>query len=110
MLSSRTCEGASIRVCSKLRGRRCRVRQARAEFRPLCCLDKPKPRFCLKVVGSRRVGQVRFRAISGDHPGATIAHLHADIGSGEVIVELLPNGECGSPERTARQSGYGNNA
>lgn len=44
-------------------------------------------------MGSRRVGQVRFRAISGDHSGAAIAHLHADIGSGEVVVELLPNGD-----------------
>jgi hypothetical protein len=43
-------------------------------------------------VGSRRIGQVRFRAISGDHGGATVPHLHADIGSGEVIVELLPDG------------------
>ena len=43
-------------------------------------------------MGSRRVGQVRFRAISGDHPGATVPHLHADIGSGEVIIELLPAG------------------
>jgi hypothetical protein len=44
-------------------------------------------------VGSKRVGQVRFRAISGDHSGAAIPHLHADIGSGEVVVELLPKGD-----------------
>ncbi len=43
-------------------------------------------------MGSRRIGQVRYRAISGDHPGAAIPHLHADIGSGEVIIELLPEG------------------
>lgn len=35
------------------------------------------------------MGRVRFRAISGDHSGAHIPHLHADIGSGEVIVEFL---------------------
>jgi hypothetical protein len=43
-------------------------------------------------VGSKRIGQVRFRAISGDHAGAAIPHLHADIGSGEVVVELFPDG------------------
>ena len=43
-------------------------------------------------MGSRRIGQVRFRAISGDHAGAAVPHLHADIGSGEVIVELLADG------------------
>ncbi|MGH7708147.1 MAG: DUF4160 domain-containing protein [Vulcanimicrobiaceae bacterium] len=40
-------------------------------------------------MGSKRVGQVRFRAISGDHAGAATPHLHADIGSGEVVVEFL---------------------
>ncbi len=43
-------------------------------------------------MGSKRIGQVRFRAISGDDRGASIPHLHADIGSGEVIVEFLPDG------------------
>ena len=43
-------------------------------------------------MGSKRIGQVRFRAISGDHAGAALPHLHADIGSGEVIVELSPDG------------------
>lgn len=43
-------------------------------------------------MGSRRIGQVRFRAISGDHSGAKIPHLHADIGSGEVVVEFLAQG------------------
>jgi hypothetical protein len=43
-------------------------------------------------VGSKRIGQVRFRAISGDHAGANIPHLHSDIGSGEVLIELLPDG------------------
>ncbi len=40
-------------------------------------------------MGSARVGQVRFQAISGDHAGASIPHLHAFIGSGEIIVELV---------------------
>ena len=44
-------------------------------------------------MGSKRIGQVRFRAISGDHPGAEPPHLHADIGSGEVIIELLEGGD-----------------
>ena len=44
------------------------------------------------MVGSKRVGQVRFRAISGDHKGARVPHLHADIGSGEVVVEFLAHG------------------
>lgn len=44
-------------------------------------------------VGSRRCGQVLFQAISGDHPGAAIPHLHAFIGSGEFVVELLANGD-----------------
>ena len=39
-----------------------------------------------------RVGQVRFRAISGDHSGAKVPHLHGDIGSGEVVVEFLDDG------------------
>ncbi|MBC5810034.1 MAG: DUF4160 domain-containing protein [Candidatus Eremiobacteraeota bacterium] len=43
-------------------------------------------------MGSKRFGQVRFRAISGDHAGAAIQHLHADIGSGEVVIELLSGG------------------
>lgn len=43
-------------------------------------------------MGSKRFGQVRFRAISGDHAGAEIPHLHADIGSGEVVVEFLSSG------------------
>ncbi|MHB1770040.1 MAG: DUF4160 domain-containing protein [Minisyncoccota bacterium] len=43
-------------------------------------------------MGSRRFGQVRFRAISGDHVGAPAPHLHADIGGGEVVIELLPGG------------------
>lgn len=43
-------------------------------------------------MGSKRIGQVRFRAISGDHAGAAVPHLHADIGGGEVIVEILPQG------------------
>jgi len=41
-------------------------------------------------MGSRRIRGVRFRAISGDHAGGPIPHLHADIGAGEVVVELLP--------------------
>ncbi len=43
-------------------------------------------------MGSKRVGQVRFRAISGDHSGAAIPHLHADIASGEVVIEFLAGG------------------
>ncbi len=43
-------------------------------------------------MGSKRVGQVRFRAIWGDHAGAAVPHLHADIGSGEAIVEFLASG------------------
>jgi hypothetical protein len=63
-------------------------------------------------VGSVRVGQVRFQAISGDHAGARIPHLHAFVGSGEVVVELLKGGDVrlsaahGSPVRgvvTARE-------
>jgi hypothetical protein len=56
-------------------------------------------------VGSTRVGQVRFHVFSGDHPGSAIPHLHAHIGSGEVVVEILPNGDVrlsrahGSPIR-----------
>ena len=43
-------------------------------------------------MGSRRIGQVRFRVISGDHAGSAVPHVHADIGSGEVIVELAAGG------------------
>jgi Domain of unknown function (DUF4160) len=35
---------------------------------------------------------VLFRVISGDHAGSSIPHVHADIGSGEVIVELVAGG------------------
>ena len=45
------------------------------------------------TVGSKRIGEVRFQAISGDHPGAPIPHLHAFFGSGEVVIELLLNGD-----------------
>ena len=44
-------------------------------------------------VGSRRIGQVRFRAISGDHAEAKHPHLHADIGSGELVIEFLEDGD-----------------
>lgn len=40
-------------------------------------------------MGSKRIGQVRFRVISGDHAGSATPHVHADIGSGEVVVELV---------------------
>jgi hypothetical protein len=40
-------------------------------------------------VGSARVGQVRFQAISGDHAGAATPHLHAFVGSGEIVIELV---------------------
>jgi hypothetical protein len=30
--------------------------------------------------------------ISGDHAGSAVPHVHADIGSGEVIVELTAGG------------------
>ena len=43
-------------------------------------------------MGSIRIGQVRFRVISGDHAGSAVPHVHADIGSGEVIVELASGG------------------
>jgi hypothetical protein len=43
-------------------------------------------------VGSKRVGEVRFQSFSGDHPGASVPHLHAFIGSGEVVIELPPDG------------------
>jgi hypothetical protein len=49
--------------------------------------------FTIFKVGSRRVGQVLFTAIPGDHAGARIPHLHAYIGSGQVIIELLPGGD-----------------
>lgn len=58
-------------------------------------------------MGSKRVGEVRFQAISGDHAGAAIPHLHAFIGSGEVVVELLLDGDVrlseahGAPVRGA---------
>jgi hypothetical protein len=39
------------------------------------------------------VGEVRFQAFAGDHAGARTAHLHAFTGSGEVVVELLLNGD-----------------
>ena len=55
--------------------------------------DKPRLRLQSLLVGSRRVGQVRFRAISGDHAGAALPHLHADIGSGEVVVEFISGGD-----------------
>lgn len=44
-------------------------------------------------MGSKRIGQVRFRAISGDHAGAKHPHLHADIGSGELVIEFLEGGD-----------------
>jgi hypothetical protein len=37
-----------------------------------------------------RAGSVQM--ISGDHAGSAIPHVHADIGSGEVVVELTPAG------------------
>ena len=43
-------------------------------------------------MGSKRIGQVRFRVISGDHAGSAVPHVHADIGSGEVVVELVAGG------------------
>lgn len=43
-------------------------------------------------MGSKRIGQVRFRVISGDHAGAAIPHIHADIGGGEVVIELCAGG------------------
>jgi hypothetical protein len=58
-------------------------------------------------MGSRRVGEVRFQAFSGDHAGARTPHLHAFVGSGEVIVELLATGDVrlsqahGAPVRGA---------
>ena len=63
-------------------------------------------------MGSKRCGQVLFQAISGDHPDAAIPHLHAFIGSGEFVIELLASGDVrrseahGSPIRgtlTARE-------
>jgi hypothetical protein len=45
-------------------------------------------------MGSRRIGGVRFQALSGDHAGAAIPHLHAFVGGAEVIVELLPDGKA----------------
>jgi len=44
-------------------------------------------------MGGRRIRGVRFQAYSADHAGAAVPHLHAKIGSGEVIVELLPDGK-----------------
>jgi hypothetical protein len=44
-------------------------------------------------MGSRHIRGVRFQAISGDHPGASVPHVHAYVGSGQVLVELLPWGE-----------------
>ena len=43
-------------------------------------------------MGSRRIGQVRFRIISGDHAASAVPRVHADIGSGEVVVELVAGG------------------
>jgi len=45
-------------------------------------------------MGSKRVGAVRFQAISGDHRGSAVPHVHAFVGSGEAIVELLANGDA----------------
>jgi hypothetical protein len=39
-------------------------------------------------VGSAKFGEVLYEAISGDHAGARIPHIHAYIGSGEAIIEL----------------------
>lgn len=39
-------------------------------------------------MGSVRFGQILFAAISGDHVGAKLPHLHAYVGSGEAVIEL----------------------
>ncbi len=46
-------------------------------------------------MGSKRVGQVRFMAIPGDHAGSAVPHLHAFIGSGQVVIELLAGNRVG---------------
>ena len=46
-------------------------------------------------MGSLRLGQVLFCAISGDHPGQRPPHLHAYVGSIQVIISLLPDGSIG---------------
>jgi hypothetical protein len=40
-------------------------------------------------VGSTRIGGVWFQIYSGDHAGATIPHVHAKFGEGEVVIELF---------------------
>ena len=39
-------------------------------------------------MGSVRLGQTLFAAISGDHIGGRLPHLHAYTGSGEAVIEL----------------------
>jgi hypothetical protein len=39
-------------------------------------------------VGSAQFGQVLYAAISGDHVGAQLPHVHAYIGCGEAVIEL----------------------
>jgi hypothetical protein len=58
-------------------------------------------------MGSRRIRGVLFRAISGDHAGATVPHVHARIASGEVVIELLQDGEVRS-SKAHRSSIRGN--
>ena len=43
-------------------------------------------------MGSKRIRGVLFRAISGDHAGGGIPHLHARFADGEIALELLPDG------------------
>jgi hypothetical protein len=52
-------------------------------------------------MGTRRIRGVRFQAYSGDHVGAAIPHLHADIAGREMIIEFLPWREV----RTSRAHG-----
>lgn len=44
-------------------------------------------------MGSKRIRGVLFRVFSGEHAGAAVPHVHAKIASGELVVELLPQGD-----------------
>jgi hypothetical protein len=42
-------------------------------------------------VGSVKGRGVLFRVLPNDHPGAPVPHVHAWIGAGEVVIELMPD-------------------
>jgi hypothetical protein len=53
-------------------------------------------------MGTVTVGEVRFHAHPGDH---NPRHVHAKIGSGEVVIDLLDDGKVAlSPRKRARKN------